>query len=94
MITLSPAKDDYKEGLLLQSRTALEAMQAGCVGFSAKQVVNLGDLPSTLFPPPERRFGKRSLPAHVCLVQIVEADGGTSELVLHRHGVIAVQGLV
>lgn len=65
------------------------------MGFSTKRVVNLGDLPSTLFfPPPERRFGKGSLPVHVCLVQIVEADGGTSELVLHRHKVIAVQGLV
>lgn len=51
MITLSPAKDDYKEGLLPQSRAALEAMQAGYVGFSTKRVVNLGDLPSTLFFP-------------------------------------------
>lgn len=43
---------------------------------------------------PERRFGKCFLPVHVCLVQIVETYGGASELVLHRHKIIAVQGLV
>jgi hypothetical protein len=91
MTILSLGEEDKEAPVAEQ--TALEKMQAGHVDFSTWGW-GWGDLPSTFFFHPERASGKCSLPVHVCLIQIVEAYGGASELVLHSHEVTALQGLV